>query len=99
MFKWFAPLLLFAGKPDVVIRIVTLAIAGAVLFFGVWLISNVALTLDALKNPYNRRDLRHCPVLLFCRGRHDCVAAPAANGVSATPRSATAGGRVAAADD
>jgi hypothetical protein len=33
MFKWFAPLLLFAGKP-------------------VYLLSNIALTLDALKNPY-----------------------------------------------
>ncbi len=52
MFKWFAPLLLFAGKPEVLIRIVAAAIAGAVLFFGVYLLSNIALTFDALKNPY-----------------------------------------------
>jgi hypothetical protein len=52
MFRWFAPLLLFAGKPDVVIRIVTIAIAAAALAFGVWLASNIALTVDALRNPY-----------------------------------------------
>jgi hypothetical protein len=52
MFKWFAPLLLFAGKPDVLLRIFTLAVAAAVVVFGVWVMSNVALTLDALKNPY-----------------------------------------------
>jgi hypothetical protein len=52
MFKWFAPLLLFAGKPETVVRIVTLAIAGAAVAFGVWVLSNVALTFDALKNPY-----------------------------------------------
>jgi hypothetical protein len=52
VFKWFAPLLLFAGKPEVLLRVLVAALAGAVLFFGVWLISNVALTFDALKNPY-----------------------------------------------
>jgi hypothetical protein len=52
MFKWFAPLLLFAGRPETVVRLVTLVIAGAVLAFGVWVSSNVALTFDALKNPY-----------------------------------------------
>ena len=51
MLKWFAPLLLFAGKPEVVIRLVVGVLAGAVLFFGVWLISNIAVTFDALKNP------------------------------------------------
>jgi hypothetical protein len=50
--KWFAPLLLFAGKPEVLLRILVAALAGAVLFFGVWLISNIALTFDTLKNPY-----------------------------------------------
>ncbi len=52
MFKWFAPLLLLTGKPDVLLRIFVAALAGVVLFFGVWLFSNIALTLDALKNPY-----------------------------------------------
>ena len=52
MFKWFAPLLLLAGKPDLVIRLVAAVVAAAVLFFGVWLLSNIALTFDALKNPY-----------------------------------------------
>ena len=52
MFKWFAPLLLFAGKPEVLIRLLVGVLAGAVLFFGVWLISNIALTFDTLKNPY-----------------------------------------------
>jgi len=52
MFKWFAPLLLFAAKPELVRRAVTFAIAAAVLAFGVWVLSNVALTFDALKNPY-----------------------------------------------
>lgn len=52
MFRWFAPLLLFAGKPEVLVRVVTAATAGAVLAFGVWLLSNVAVTLDTLKNPY-----------------------------------------------
>src|SRR5579872_366064 len=51
MFKWFAPLLLFAAKPEVLIRLAIGALAGAVLFFGVWLISNVAVTFDRLKNP------------------------------------------------
>lgn len=52
MFKWFAPLLLFAGKPEMLLRILVAALAGAVLFFGVWLLSNIALTFDTLKNPY-----------------------------------------------
>lgn len=52
MFKWFAPLLLLAGKPDLLLRLVAAVIAAAVLFFGVWLLSNIALTFDALKNPY-----------------------------------------------
>jgi hypothetical protein len=52
MFKWFAPLLLFAGKPEMLLRLVIAAIAGAVLFFGVWLISNIAVTFDTLKSPY-----------------------------------------------
>ena len=52
MFKWFAPLLLFAGKPEMLLRIAIAAIAGAALFFGVWLISNIAVTFDTLKNPY-----------------------------------------------
>jgi hypothetical protein len=51
MFKWFAPLLLFAGKPEVLFRLVVGILAGAVLFFGVWLISNIAVTVDTLKNP------------------------------------------------
>jgi hypothetical protein len=52
MFRWFAPLLLLAGKPEVLLRIAIAAIAGAVLFFGVWLASNIAITFDTLKNPY-----------------------------------------------
>jgi hypothetical protein len=52
MFRWFAPLLLFAGKPEVLFRILIAAIAAAVLFFGVWLASNIAVTFDQLKNPY-----------------------------------------------
>jgi hypothetical protein len=52
MFRWLAPLLLFAGKPEVLLRILVAAIAAAVLFFGVWLASNIALTFDQLKNPY-----------------------------------------------
>ncbi len=52
MFKWLAPLLLFAGKPETVLRIVTVVFAAAVVAFGVWVFSNVALTFDALKNPY-----------------------------------------------
>jgi hypothetical protein len=47
MFKWFAPLLLFAAKPEVAIG----ALAAAVLFAGVWLISNIAVTFETLKNP------------------------------------------------
>jgi hypothetical protein len=52
VFKWFAPLLLLAGKPELLLRILVAALAAAVLFFGVWLISNIALTFDTLKNPY-----------------------------------------------
>ena len=52
MLRWFAPLLLLAGKPEVLLRILVTAIAAAVLFFGVWLASNIALTFDQLKNPY-----------------------------------------------
>jgi hypothetical protein len=52
MLKWFAPLLLLAGKPELLIRLVVGALAVAVLLGGVWLISNIALTFDALKNPY-----------------------------------------------
>ncbi len=51
MFRWFAPLLLFAAKPEVMIRILGAALAAAVLFFGVWLISSIAVTFDTLKNP------------------------------------------------
>jgi hypothetical protein len=51
MLKWFAPLLLFAGKPEVLLRLLVAVVAGVVLFFGVWLISNIAVTFDALKNP------------------------------------------------
>ncbi len=52
MLRWFAPLLVFAAKPDVLVRILTLAIAAGVLAFGVWLLSHIALTFDALKKPY-----------------------------------------------
>ena len=52
MLKWFAPLLLLAAKPEVLIRLVVGALACAVLFGGVWLASNIALTFDTLKNPY-----------------------------------------------
>jgi hypothetical protein len=52
MLKWFAPLLLLAGKPEVLIRLVVGALAVAALLGGVWLISNIALTFDALENPY-----------------------------------------------
>jgi hypothetical protein len=51
MFKWFAPLLLFAAKPEVFVRVLVAALAAAVLFFGVWLISSIAVTFDTLKNP------------------------------------------------
>ena len=51
MFKWFAPLLLFAAKPEVLVRLLIAALAAAVLFFGVWLISSIAVTFDTLKNP------------------------------------------------
>jgi hypothetical protein len=52
MLRWFAPLLVFAAKPDVLARVLALAIAAGVLAFGVWLLSHIALTFDALKNPY-----------------------------------------------
>ncbi len=52
MLKWFAPLVLLTAKPEVLIRLVVLVLAGAALFGGVWLLSNIALTFDALKNPY-----------------------------------------------
>jgi hypothetical protein len=51
MFRWFAPLLLFAAKPEVMVRLLVAALAAAVLFFGVWLISSIAVTFDTLKNP------------------------------------------------
>jgi hypothetical protein len=51
MLKWFAPLLLFAGRPEVLLRLLVGVLAGVVLFFGVWLISNIAVTFDTLKNP------------------------------------------------
>jgi hypothetical protein len=51
MFRWFAPLLLFAAKPEVFVRVLVAALAAAVLFFGVWLISSTAVTFDTLKNP------------------------------------------------
>jgi len=51
MLKWFAPLLLLAAKPEVLIRLLVGVLAGVVLFFGVWLISNIAVTFDTLKNP------------------------------------------------
>jgi hypothetical protein len=51
MFRWFAPLLLFAAKPEVLVRLLVAALAAAVLFFGVWLISSIAVTFDTLKNP------------------------------------------------
>ena len=51
MFKWFAPLLLFAAKPEVMVRLLVAGLAAAVLFFGVWLISSIAVTFDTLKNP------------------------------------------------
>jgi len=51
MFRWFAPLLLLAGKPDVLLRVVIAAVAAAVLMLGVWLASNIAVTFDSLKSP------------------------------------------------
>jgi hypothetical protein len=52
MLKWFAPLLLLAARPEVLIRVVVGVLACAVLFGGVWLASNIALTFDSLKSPY-----------------------------------------------
>jgi hypothetical protein len=51
MFRWFAPLLLFAAKPEVMIRLLVAGLAATVLFFGVWLLSSIAVTFDTLKNP------------------------------------------------
>src|SRR6516225_6805936 len=51
MFRWFAPLLLFAAKPEVMVRLLVAALAAAVLFLGVWLISSIVVTFDTLKNP------------------------------------------------
>jgi GTP-binding protein EngB required for normal cell division len=51
MFRWIAPLLLFAAKPEVMVRLLVAGLAAAILFFGVWLISSIAVTFDALKNP------------------------------------------------
>ncbi len=51
MFRWLAPLLLFAAKPEVMVRLLVAALAAAVLFFGIWLISSIAVTFDTLKNP------------------------------------------------
>jgi hypothetical protein len=63
MLRWFAPLLLFAAKPEVAIRLVVGGLAAAVLFAGVWLISNIAVTFDTLKNPYIAA--AYAAVLLF----------------------------------
>ena len=52
MLRWFAPLLLFAAKPEFALRLAIGALAAASLFVGVWLISNIAVTFDTLKNPY-----------------------------------------------
>ncbi len=52
MLRWFAPLLVFAAKPETLARVLALAIAAGVLAFGVWLLGHIALTFDALKNPY-----------------------------------------------
>jgi hypothetical protein len=52
MWKWLAPLLLLTGKPEVLLRVATAIIAAAILAFGVWLLSNIAVTFDTLKNPY-----------------------------------------------
>jgi GTP-binding protein EngB required for normal cell division len=51
MFRWIAPLLLFAAKPEMMVRLLVAGLAAAVLFFGVWLISSIAVTFDTLKNP------------------------------------------------
>ena len=40
------------GKPEVLLRVVTAVIAAAIVAFGVWLLSNIAVTFDTLKNPY-----------------------------------------------
>src|ERR1700741_4656881 len=51
MFKWFAPLLLFSAQPGVMGPLLVAVLAAAILFFGVWLISSIAVTFDTLKNP------------------------------------------------
>jgi len=63
MFRWFAPLLLFAAKPELALRLAICALAAAALFVGVWLISNIAVTFDSLKNPYIAAG--YAAVLLF----------------------------------
>jgi len=52
MLRWLAPLWLLVSKPEVLLRILVIAIAGAALIFGVRLISDIALTFDALKSHY-----------------------------------------------
>ena len=49
MWKWLAPLLLLTGKPEILLRVVTAVIAAAIVAFGVWLLSNIAVTFDTLK--------------------------------------------------
>ena len=96
MFKWFAPLLLLAGKPDLLLRLVAAVIAGAILFFGVWLLSNIALTFDALKNPYIAAGLRLVSSLFLYRGGDGWLAA-AASAVAAgeAPAARTGAGNTA----
>jgi hypothetical protein len=52
MWKWLAPFLLLTAKPEVLLRAVTAVMAAAVVAFGVWLLSNIAVTFDTLKNTY-----------------------------------------------
>jgi hypothetical protein len=51
MIRWLAPLLLLFGKPEMVIRIALGVAAIAAAVIGVWLLSHIALTFDALKSP------------------------------------------------
>ena len=83
MLKWFAPLLLLAGKPELLIRLIVGALAVAVLLGGVWLISNIALTFDTLREPVYCRRLRRGAALFLSRRRNDGVAAPAQPGLDA----------------
>ena len=86
MFRWFAPLLLFAAKPEVLVRLLIAALAAAVLFFGVWLISSIAVTFDTLKNPAIAAHLRRGAFdLLF--GRHSGRVAASAR-LTAPPKAA-----------